>query len=139
MIRLISQRLFLLLGIFFLFGSSSFSQTPKKTNYDALWNKVDSLATKKGLTASALKEVNNIYGLAKKENNDAQLIKALLYQLNLQESTAEDAGEKNIQKLESEIKTLHQPSRSILNSLVAQSYWNYFKTIAINFIIELQL
>jgi hypothetical protein len=127
MIRLITDRLALLLVLTILFQNISFSQAPKKTNYDALWKKVDSLSIKKGLTASALKEVNNIYSLAKKENNDAQLIKSLLYQLNLQETTTEDAGEKSIRKLESEIKTLNQPSRSILSSLVAQSYWNYFQ------------
>ena len=71
-------------------------------NYDAKWKKIDSLITKKGLTQSALQEVNNVYAYAKKEKNDAQLIKALLYRVNLQQANREDAEKNNITEQEKE-------------------------------------
>src|SRR5580698_9883438 len=73
-------------------------------SYEKNWKKVDTLINKKGLTQSALQEVNNIFNLAKKEKNDAQLIKALLYKMNLQQENQEDAVKKNISELEEEIK-----------------------------------
>ena len=98
-----------------------------KPDYISGWKKIDSLINKRGLTGSALAEVNRIYTLAKKEKNDAQIIKALLYKMNLQEIKEEDAIQKNIQELEKEITTATEPSRSILNSIAAESHWNYFQ------------
>src|SRR6266850_1871588 len=73
-------------------------------NYEKAWKKIDSLVNKKGLTQSALE----------KEKNDAQLIKALLFKMELQEKKEEDAAKKNIQQLEKEIVSLQDPARSIL-------------------------
>ena len=50
-----------------LFVICSLSAQQKMTNYDERWKKVDSLSLKKGLTKSALAEVNKIYTMAKKE------------------------------------------------------------------------
>jgi hypothetical protein len=47
----------------------------KMKTYDREWKQIDSLIQKSGLTESALTAVNNIYSLAKKEGNDAQVIK----------------------------------------------------------------
>ncbi len=99
----------------------------KPFSYAENWEKIDSLITKKGLTESALQEVNNIYAYAKKEKNDAQLIKALLYRMNLQQSKQEDAEKKSIAELEKEIKTVDEPAKSILTSILAEAYWNYFQ------------
>ena len=75
------------------------AQNPQN-NYAEKWKKIDSLITKKGLTQSALQEVDAIYAKAKTDKNDAQLIKALLYKMNLKESGQEDAGKKNIAEME---------------------------------------
>src|ERR1700730_3753379 len=98
-----------------------------KTNYDQQWKRIDSLITKKGLTQSALDEVNKIYASAKKEKNDVQVIKALLYRMGLQQSREENAAIKNIQQLEKEVLISTEPSRSILKSILAESYWTYFQ------------
>ena len=45
---------------------------------------VDELITKKKLPKSALAEVKKIYTLAKKEKQDAQVIKAVVYMIGLQ-------------------------------------------------------
>ncbi|MEO5681139.1 MAG: alpha-2-macroglobulin family protein [Chitinophagaceae bacterium] len=97
------------------------------TSYDILWKKVDSLYSKKGLTQSALTEVNKIYTLAKKENQDAQLVKALLYQVNLQQTTEEQSGNKSIDKWQQEITSAAEPSKSILQSILAEHYHNYYQ------------
>src|SRR4051812_18098669 len=87
--------------------------------YDTLFKRVDEMVNKKGLSNSALTEVKKIYALAKKQNQDVQLIKALIYQANIQQMFQEDATIKNINDLENELKTLAEPSASILKSILA--------------------
>ncbi|MEO5594988.1 MAG: alpha-2-macroglobulin, partial [Chitinophagaceae bacterium] len=103
------------------------SAQQKMTNYNSLWKKVDSLVNKKGLTQSALEEVSKIYALAKKEKQDAQLIKVLIYQVSLQDMKEESADMKAVALLENEIKTNGEPSRSVLNSILAEKYYTYFQ------------
>jgi len=99
----------------------------KPGDYKSAWNKIDSLINKKGLPQSALVEVNKIYTLAKKENNETQIIKALLYRMNLQQMKEEDAIQKNILHLEEEITIAREPAKSILLNIAAESYWRYFQ------------
>src|SRR4030095_6598416 len=42
----------------------------QSSSYDKAWNKIDSLILVKGLTASALTEVNKLYTRAKTEKNN---------------------------------------------------------------------
>ncbi len=95
-------------------------------NYDALWKNVE-LSIKKGLTQSALGEVKIIYALAKKEKQQAQLIKALIYQAGLNESIEENASQNSIRTLTKELGSAGKPAASILNSMLAEMYWNYFQ------------
>jgi uncharacterized protein YfaS (alpha-2-macroglobulin family) len=95
--------------------------------YDKEWNQIDSLIQKGGLTESALTAVNKIYSQAKKEGNDAQLIKTLLYRAALQQMKEENAVEKSIHQLEKEIAEAKEPVRAVLQSITAQSYWNWMQ------------
>ena len=96
-------------------------------NYNNEWKKVDDLVSK-GLTKSALTEVDKIYNTAKKNsNNDPQIIKALLYKITLKQNIEEDASAKSIDSLKSEIANSKEPAKSILESITAQVYWNYFQ------------
>ena len=104
--------------------SFQYSFAQQKFNYDKEWKNVDSLIIKKGLPTSALVRVNNIYASAKKERNDAQMIKALIYRIDLQ-GASEEAEIKYIRDLEKEITGSNQPIRSILNSILATQYWLY--------------
>jgi Bacterial Alpha-2-macroglobulin MG10 domain/Alpha-2-macroglobulin family/MG2 domain len=97
----------------------------KMDSYTAAWKKIDSLISKKGLTKSALEEVKKIYARAKKEKEDAQLIKSLLYQLNLEEQIEEDAEQNGIKFLEKEIAAAEEPARSVMHSLIGQKYWQF--------------
>src|SRR5258706_13728598 len=91
----VPKKISLLTALLLLF-TYYLSAQQKMTNYTTLWKKIDSLVTKKGLTQSALEEVNKLYALAKKEKQDAQLIKAVLYQMSLQEMKEENADTKSI-------------------------------------------
>lgn len=99
----------------------------KMSDYTASWKKVNDLLGKKYLPESALKEVEKIYVQAKKEKNDAQQLKALVYMGKLMEENTEDAQIKYIQQLEKEIKTAKQPVRSLLHSMIGSAYWEYLQ------------
>jgi uncharacterized protein YfaS (alpha-2-macroglobulin family) len=99
----------------------------KMKMYEKEWKQVDSFIQKAGLTESALTAVSNIYSLAKKEGNDAQVIKALLYRAELQQYKEEEAVKKNILELETEIAASKDPVKSVLQSVTAQKYWTWFQ------------
>ncbi|HSV10483.1 MAG TPA: MG2 domain-containing protein, partial [Hanamia sp.] len=111
---------------FFCFCFSILEAQKTKSDYNTQWKKVENFQ-KKGLTKSALQEVETIYNDAKKNNNDAQIIKALLFKINLQQKIQEDASVKGIDSLEREIAIAKEPAKSILQSISAQLYWNYFQ------------
>ncbi len=73
---------------FLLINLTSLSQTIR--NYEAQWKKVDE-HIKKNLPKSALTEVKNIYELAKKQKQEAQIIKSLVYTVSLQQQTREES------------------------------------------------
>ena len=101
------------------------SQAPVKT-YEKEWKKVEAFA-KKNLPKSAFIEVKKIYDLAKKESQDAQIVKALIYMTGLQSENRENNELLSIREIESEIITSKQPVTSILKNILAELYWNYFQ------------
>lgn len=122
------RNFFALVFILFITSISLSMKAQDKSGYDVLWKKVDSLYGKKGLTESALEEVNKIYDRAKKENNQPQLIKTLIFQAGLQQPTQENADVKSIQRFEEEIAKADQPlSKALLNSITAGLYYRYFQ------------
>ncbi|HEY2721836.1 MAG TPA: alpha-2-macroglobulin family protein, partial [Chitinophagaceae bacterium] len=118
---------FFSIGLFLtlFYSISSFGQAPSKT-YDSSWKELDALMQKQ-LPKSALEKVKLIYQQAKKEKHDGQMIKALVYEFSLQDRTTEDNGEKSIVGMEKEITTVVEPVKSILNSLLAGMYWDYYQ------------
>ena len=54
----------------------------KNFNYDTAWKKVEAFQSK-GLPKSALEEVKNIYAKAKADKQEAQHVKALIFQSQL--------------------------------------------------------
>lgn len=95
-------------------------------NYVKQWEEVAKFE-KQSLPKSALKIVDQIYLLAKKERNEPQLIKALLYKLKYKFSIEEDAYVKCINDVEIEIKQSDFPVKQILQSILAEFYWNFYK------------
>lgn len=112
--------------ILFLFTITTQCLAQLKT-YDAQWKKVDELINKKRLPKSALAEVKKIYALAKKESQQAQVIKSLVYITDLQEETREDNDIASIKEWQKEITAAKEPAASIMKSILASIYWNYLQ------------
>ncbi|MGZ8551748.1 MAG: hypothetical protein ACXWV2_13840 [Chitinophagaceae bacterium] len=116
---------FLFATLFSLFIMNANSQgTIKK--YETSWKKVEDYVTK-NLPKSALAEVKKIYQLAKKEKQDAQVIKSLVYMTGLQNENREASEIFSITEIEKEIAASKEPVTAILNSLLAEMYWNYYQ------------
>ena len=99
-----------------------------QTNNDYLknWKKIEALE-KKGLTKSALEEVMVIYNLALKDNNDAQQIKAAMYQIKYRNMVQEDSRENNIFFVDTLIAKAKAPAKNVLQSMQAEMFWQYLQ------------
>ena len=120
------KSLLILVAGFLFFPLFISAQSPLK-NYEKEWKLVDDLINKKNLPKSALTEVKKIYSLAKKGKQDAQVIKATVYMMGLQQELREENETLGIKEIEKEIASNKEPVISILNSLLAEIYWNYFQ------------
>ncbi len=116
------KRLLILVITLSAITKNGFSQ--KTENYSANWKKVEALE-KKGLTASALKEVVVIFNLAVTSENDAQQIKAAMYQVKYRNMVEEDNHENNIFYIDTLIARTKAPAKNILQSMQAELFWNY--------------
>ncbi len=101
-------------------------QAQPKNIYPKEWQHIDSLVAR-ALPKSALAEVKKIYVAAKKNSQDAQLIKCLVYMTSLQQETRENNEQLATKELENEIATSKEPAASILKSLLANVYLQYFE------------
>lgn len=119
------QKILLLAG--FCLFTFTLSAQEKMNNYEKNWQKIDSQINKSGLLKTALKEIDDIYQKAKKENNHPQLIKALIYKININESVTEETINEKVTLINSEIESAPQPAKSILYSIAASYYWNYLQ------------
>ncbi len=118
------RHLTLILSIF-LFSQNMQSQE-NNDSYLTLWKKVEKLE-REALTKSALKVVTIISEKAKKENNTNQIIKSLLYTSKYAITLEEDAQLHIINDFKSEIKKAPFPTKNILESYLANLYWQYFQ------------
>lgn len=113
--------------ILILLTSSLMAQKKNTYDYATQWKKIEDLVSKKGQPLSALKLVDSIYAQAKKENNDAQLLKALMYKTQFNSSRDMSALKMDIASLEKELIGAKEPRASLLHSLIAAQYWNFFQ------------
>jgi uncharacterized protein YfaS (alpha-2-macroglobulin family) len=101
-------------------------QTSKPSNYAKDWKTVEDLA-KKGLNKSAQEVVAQIYKRAKAENNAAQIVKAIIHRMKFKQMMEEYSDITAITELKEELKTASFPLKPVLQSMLAQTYWNYFQ------------
>ncbi len=97
-----------------------------KNDYAKNWKKVEELE-KKGLTKTALQEVLVIYELAMAAGNDAQQIKAAMYQVKYRNLVDEDGQENNIFFVDTLINKAKAPAKNILQSMQAEMFWQYLQ------------
>ncbi len=98
----------------------------KYDNYEKLWNRIDSCEGK-GLTESASKIVDEIYSRAKTENNAPQFVKAVIFKMKYAQYKEEFSQEKNINDLTKEVSQSKFPIKPVLQSLLADAYWQYYQ------------
>ncbi|MFS4493604.1 alpha-2-macroglobulin family protein [Maribacter sp. 2308TA10-17] len=106
---------------------SQMAQAQKNNDsFETLWKQVEKLEGE-ALTKSALKVVTSISEKAKKEKNSAQIVKALLYSSKYAMTLEEDAQMKIINDFKSEIAKAESPTKNILESYLANLFWQYFQ------------
>jgi len=118
------KHLILLLTIF-LFSQSMQSQENNES-YTALWKKVNDFEIE-SLPKSALKIVESIKIKAKKDKNASQLIKSMIFKSKFVLILEEDAQLNIITDFKNEIEKASFPTKNILESYLANLYWQYFQ------------
>ena len=116
------KKLAIVIGII-LFSQLVHGQSTKE--YEILWKKVENLELD-DLSKSALELVSTISDKAKKEKNSPQIVKALLYSSKFALILEEDAQLKIINDFKSEITKAEFPTKNVLESYLANMYWQYF-------------
>lgn len=111
--------------VLILFSQMAQSQNSKDP-YSDLWGKVQQLQNE-ALTKSALKMVSIISEKAKKEKNSEQVVKTLLYTSKYALTLEEDAQLRIINDFKSEIENSQAPTKNVLESYLANLYWQYFQ------------
>lgn len=99
---------------------------PKGSTYEKEWKKVDSLSNK-GLTKSALEVVLGIYDKSKAENNSSQFVKAIIHRMKFEQQMEEYSLVKALNKLNEEAREATFPVKPVLQSMIAESYWQYYQ------------
>ena len=108
-----------------LFSLALTAFLPTDKDFNKLWKEVEQYQ-KKGLPKSAIKVVDKIYAEAKAQQNNPQVLKALLFKAGLEGSFQENALLKSITSFEEELKEAKTPEKQILYSLTAELYREYF-------------
>lgn len=109
-----------------IFFSHMMNGQTNKDSYEVLWKKVQQLENE-ALTKSALTIVQTIAEKANKESNSAQIAKALLYTSKYALTLEEDAQLKIITDFKTQIAQSTFPAKNILESYLANLYWQYFQ------------
>lgn len=114
-------RLFsLALALFFSFNA--FAQQYNEQSFF----KVDSLA-QQAKPKEALALINNIYNYSNQHKNATLAVKASIYRMLFQSYLEEDAIDTIVKNLRVDIEKAQQPQKSILQSILANTYWNYYQ------------
>jgi len=125
-------RLFLSIAIFFAtFFKSSAQNIPNY--YQRNFQTIDSLATL-SKPKDALTIINKVNAKARIDGNTSMLIKSVMYRMLFQGYLEEDVFTKINKELKQDITQAKQPAKSILQSLLAESYWKFYQENQYNFL-----
>ncbi len=122
------MRYFLSLLVAFLLLTSNLNAQKIDTSFKKDWIAIDSIINKNNLTKTALNKANSVYARAKQRQLPSQVIKALIYKMELEDKIKEDNQQRNIQLLNDEIvTTTNTAAKSILYILLAKQYETYYQ------------
>ena len=102
------------------FGQSTFP-------YEQEWKLIDSLINKKNLPKSALSEINKVYATAKKDQQEAQWVKAIMYKNYLEETDDNRNITLAIEELENEITIAPPRVAALLKSIEAEQLFQWLQ------------
>lgn len=105
---------------------SAFSQSHSNLNYQKAFDQIDSLA-KDQAAKKALLLITDLSAKARLEGNTQMLIKATMYRMVLSGYLTENGMVVIIDQLKQDIARTKQPEKSILQSILAEGYWNYYE------------
>ncbi|MEZ4849823.1 MAG: hypothetical protein R3B93_14645 [Bacteroidia bacterium] len=94
--------------------------------FEKAWKTVDSLDSK-GLIKQALEKTEAIKAAAKAQQNQLELVRALAYAFKYQGRLVEKSDSVNIRQMETEISGAVQPTKAILQSMLADMYYQYYR------------
>lgn len=115
----------LLLNILILGYCLNLKAQNNMDNFETQWTTINKLINN-GLPKSALDELDKIYNSALKKKNATQILKVLLFKMNLYEDLEENANAKSIDTLEQQILLIPEPAKSMLESITAEAYLKFF-------------
>lgn len=117
-----------LLLLLFLFIAGFTPSLSAQINFENQWNKVEKLA-RKNKPGAAFEEARSIYESARSAGADIQAARALLYMSGLYSDNATKNRSFSINQLEKELIRAKGITRSVLQSMLAESYWEYWKSV----------
>ncbi len=115
-------------SVFLLITSCTtlFAQT-EDTLYKKYWLEIDTLVAKKNLTKTALEKTVSLFAKAKKEQQPAQQVKALLYRFWLERNIHSETINPLYDTIRNELKQSKDPAqKAVLHALLARLYREYF-------------
>jgi len=113
-----------LLLIITLISTAKFTQA--QSTYNNIVFRIDSLSAM-GLPKSALAEVDKLDKIAHQSNSVPQIIRAVIYRITFQSYLQEDALVPIINTLKTDIQKSTFPVKPVLQSLLANMYWQYYQ------------
>ncbi|NQX43499.1 CarboxypepD_reg-like domain-containing protein [Pedobacter steynii] len=122
----VTLRISFLILCFVSIAQSSFSQQPTANNYMKEFDKIDSLASI-AQANKALPILEKLNQQARTQGNAPMLVKSVIYRMLFQSYLKEDAFEEILNDLRKDIRQAKQPEKSILQSLLAETYWKYYQ------------
>ncbi|GAB4031473.1 alpha-2-macroglobulin family protein [Spirosoma gilvum] len=114
------------LSVLFVLITIAASAQSRQPDYARDWKRADSLANK-GLPKSALDIANRIYKEAKAQKNYPQVVKAAMHRMIFRSFSDENAYAELVQSVQADINDTPEPARSVLQSVLADIYWQYFQ------------
>ncbi|QMW02118.1 alpha-2-macroglobulin family protein [Spirosoma foliorum] len=109
-----------------LFTLAAPEQPKPQSDYARDWRRADSLASR-GLPKSAMEIATRIYAEAKEQKNYPQVAKAAMARMIFRSYSDEDAYVKLVESLKDDIRETPEPAKSVLQSVMADIYWQYFQ------------
>ncbi|MCB0507369.1 MAG: alpha-2-macroglobulin, partial [Bacteroidetes bacterium] len=100
--------------------------TMAQTDYESKWKGITKME-EEGKTKDAATAVETLLEKARKDNNNTQIVKALLHKYKYMMTLEEDAELKIVNGLKSEINTSTGAEKAILQSILAELYYQYYQ------------